>query len=773
MALGYNCGMASDGCNTTLNCGSTDGGPDCPMGQMCGANNMPNQCGPGICTPKTCQQLGFNCGMQGDGCGNAINCGMCPTNQVCAGGANPKNGVCGTVCTPKSCADQGFNCGAATDGCGGIINCGTCTGNQTCGAGGPNQCGVAGGGCTGLCLQQQTCPTMDGGPPATTSISGTVYAPNGTDPLPNTLVYVPNAPLKMFTDGVSPPHCDCTADVSGSPLVSAVTDYKGTFTISNMPVGMNIPLVIQNGRWRRLYTIPNVAACMNSAIPTSGAQQLRMPRTEGEFTTFDNIPRIAFVTGAVDTLECVLRKIGIADSQFSNPSGNGRVKMYMADPASAGGQGAPFNNKTPDETTLWGSQAAINQYDLVFFACQGAEFDKTAAAQQTVINYANAGGRVFTTHFGYVWLFNDTPFSTTANWNVAQPAFFTSDPETGYIVTSFPKGMTLAQWLQFIGASTTFGQMPVATLRHDFDGVIPPAQLWIYLQDANYPQDTPGVPMHYTFDTPVGAAPAQLCGKVLFDDFHVEDAECDPIKLTCPNNGKTCPGINLNECANPYNFPTECSNGPMTPQEKLLEFLIFDLGGCVAPPACPPETCMSQNVQCGPAPDGCGNIIMCGGCPSGQTCISGVCTSGCTPMSCMQQGFMCGMQGDGCGNVQNCGMCPSGTCGGGGTPGQCGSGICTPKTCAQQNYMCGAIGDGCGNVLNCGQCPQGEICGGMTPGQCYKPPCTPKTCMGLGYNCGQALDGCGSIINCGTCVAPQTCGGGTPPMANVCGGGAN
>jgi hypothetical protein len=750
--------MANDGCGNIINCGST-----CPPNEVCGGNNMTNKCGPGICNPKTCMQLGVTCGTTGDGCSGTVNCGACAANATCM------NGQCVVNCTPKTCGQQNFNCGAATDGCGTVIDCGTCSGNQTCGAGGPNLCGTSGT-CAGLCLKQQTCPMMG----QTTTITGTVYAPNGTDPLPDTLVYVPNgmqgAPswgLQPFQDGVATPHCNCGDDVSGNPLVSAVTDYKGNFTISNMPVGTSIPLVIQNGRWRRLYTIPNVAACTNTALPTSGPTQLRMPRVESEFTAYDNIPRMGFVTGAVDTLECVLRKIGIADSQFSNPSGNGRVRIYLADPSTAG-QGAPYNASTPDETTLWGTQAAINQYDLVFFACQGAEYDKLANQQQVVINYANAGGRVFTTHYGYVWLFNDTPFSTTAQWNVDQFPFFTSDPETGYIVTSFAKGMTLAQWLQYIGASPTFGQMQVATLRDDFTAINPPSQLWVYLNDPSYP---PMKPMHYTFDTPVGVPAAQQCGKVLYDDFHVEDAECDGI--SCPNNGQACLGLTQNECTNQYQFPTECSNGPMTPQEKMLEFMIFDLGGCIAPPVCKPATCASQGVQCGPAPDGCGNIIMCPGCPSGQTCIAGKCTMGCTPLSCATQGFMCGMQGDGCGNVQNCGTCPSGTCGGGGMPGQCGNGGCVMKTCAQQNYMCGAVGDGCGNIINCGVCPVGEICGGKTPGQCYKPPCTGKTCAQLGYNCGKATDGCGNIIDCGMCVAPQTCGGGTPPVANVCGGGAN
>ena len=49
-------------------------------------------------------------------------------------------------------------------------------------------------------------------------------------------------------------------------------------------------------------------------------------------------------------------------------------------------------------------------------------------------------------------------------------------------------------------------------------GVNSPAQLWMTIDDPDFHNVT----MHYTFNTPVGAAPASQCGKVLFDDFHVE-----------------------------------------------------------------------------------------------------------------------------------------------------------------------------------------------------------------------------------------------------------
>src|SRR5271154_3934201 len=97
--------------------------------------------------------------------------------------------------------------------------------------------------CTGLCLQQTSCPGSE-----TTSISGTVYAPNGVDPLPNVVVYVPNggpAPnygVTYITSGVA---CYPNGEpLSGSPLVSTTSGTNGTFTLNNMPVGANIPLVI-------------------------------------------------------------------------------------------------------------------------------------------------------------------------------------------------------------------------------------------------------------------------------------------------------------------------------------------------------------------------------------------------------------------------------------------------------------------------------------------------------------------------------------------------
>ncbi len=762
-ALGVTCGPAGDGCGGQLSCGT------CTTPQVCGGGSTPGVCGgTSGCVPQTCAMVGANCGPAGDGCGGVLQCGTCTAPTTCGGGAPGQPGKCGgsNNCVPTTCAALGMNCGPAGDGCGGLLDCGTlCPGNEICGGGGqPGVCGPTDAGalgCTGLCLQQTTCAATG----ATTTLTGTVYAPNGTDPLYNALVFVPNggpAPaygVQPFSPGV---HCgQCGSEVSGSPLVSTLTAPDGTFVLSNVPVGSNIPLVIQLGRWRRMTFIPSVASCVTTALT---AVQTTLPSEEAVLNPYDNIPLMAFSTGSVDGLECVLLKIGINANQFSDPAaqgGSGRIRLYKGE----GAPGAQFSANTPSATQLWGAGADagapdIDQYDMVYFPCQGAAFTKTAVQQAAVVNYGNAGGRVFATHFSDVWFLEPTPDVDAGQNNPWYPtATWVTDADlanaTGYINTSFARGQALAQWLQITGSSTTYAQMPLNALRNDFSLVSASSLLWVSLGAP--PTGTFTYPMHMTFDTPVGNPAASQCGRTIFDDFHVEDDS------STPTGGKI--------------FPAECPAGVMTSQEKMLEFMLFDLASCIIPttpitPTCTPETCASQGITCGPAGDGCGNLLACGTCTAPQTCggggVPGTCGgTPCAPITCATQGIQCGPADDGCGGLLQCGNCPNGeTCGGGGVPGKCGTTACTHLTCASQKIQCGPAGNGCGGLLQCGNCPSGEFCGYGAPGQCGSPDastCAPLTCAAQSISCGPAGDGCGGQLDCGTCTLPQTCGGGGVP----------
>lgn len=391
--------------------------------------------------------------------------------------------------------------------------------------------GARGQSCTGLCLQQVSCPSGQ-----TTSLSGTVYAPNGTDPLPNVTVYIPNAAVSAFTPGVSCPVIG--QPPSGSPLVGTTTAADGTFTLTNVPVGTNLPLVIQAGRWRRQLVVPGTTSCSSTSLQAGFA---RMPRNQTE----GDIPKIAVDTGAADSVECVLRKLGISDTEFTNPGGAGRINLYTA----SGAAGARIDTSTPAEPALMGNLANLDSYDVLMLPCEGNAFTKSATELSNLISFADAGGRVYSSHYGYEWMYQNPPFSSVASWNHQNPQLASG---TATVNTSFPDGATLAQWLQIVGASTTLGQIPINTIRFDQTGVVAPTQSWLTLNDSPYT----GAVMQFTFDTPVGTTPNK-CGRVLFNEYHVENSSAQT------SQGKS--------------FPAECTLGTITPQEKLLEYSLFDL----------------------------------------------------------------------------------------------------------------------------------------------------------------------------------------------------
>src|SRR6185436_21103792 len=100
--------------------------------------------------------------------------------------------------------------------------------------------------------------------------------------------------VQAFTDGAT---CEQCTTPSGSPLVTTKTNFKGEFTLKNMPVGNNIPVVFQIGKWRRQVTV-NTTACVDTPM---AAANTRLPKTHirtvnGVTTGEGNIPKIAITT---------------------------------------------------------------------------------------------------------------------------------------------------------------------------------------------------------------------------------------------------------------------------------------------------------------------------------------------------------------------------------------------------------------------------------------------------------------------------------------------
>jgi hypothetical protein len=80
---------------------------------------------------------------------------------------------------------------------------------------------------------------------------------------------------------------------------------------------------------------------------------------------------------------------------------------------------------------------------------------------------------------------------------------------------------------------------------------------------------------YFSFDTPVNAPPnpdggaPNYCGRAVFSDLHVAG---DP---------------STSDSMSP---PDGCSSGALSPQEKALEFMLFDLSSCVIPDTVAPPS---------------------------------------------------------------------------------------------------------------------------------------------------------------------------------------
>ena len=253
--------------------------------------------------------------------------------------------------------------------------------------------------CVGLKCQQKIC-----GGAATTSISGRVYDPAGKVPLYNVIVYVPNAPLEPFTKGAT---CDkCGTVTSGSPIVTTLTDSKGQFVLKDVPVGTNIPLVMQIGKWRRKINIPEVKECVDNPITDKNATRLPRNRKEGD------LPQMALVTGGCDELECLFRKMGIDDAEYTSGTGTGAMHLYQG---SGGGTVSGITSAQP----FWKDLTQLKKYDMVILSCECSEYpsNKGTDALNAMWAYANAGGRIFASHYHYYWFKSGpTDWQSTATW---------------------------------------------------------------------------------------------------------------------------------------------------------------------------------------------------------------------------------------------------------------------------------------------------------------------------------------------------------------------
>jgi hypothetical protein len=585
--------------------------------------------------------------------------------------------------------------------------------------------------CTGLACQVQNCVgnPFDAAPDAyaaTTTITGHVYDPAGVNVLNNVSVFIPNDPTATLPGFVPGPSCDpCTyAGGASAPATVAVTRTApdGSFTLTNVPSGANIPIVVQVGKWRRKITLPSVTPCSVNKILPEGTLRLPRNQTDGDNNHAD-LPKMAFVNGGgPDDLECLLLKMGLDPNEFGSlhMNTNRALHYYMSPDKPSTPLDPAYGESNLSGQVLWSSAATLGLYDLVILGCDGGDYTdngRSPGGYQNLTNYANGGGRVYLSHYSRSWMMNNPPWNQAAySW----PNSWTLGSLTATIDTSTPFG----QWLVNVKAATVAGDAGTMAIQAPHQTSVAPlgpgvrslmtAGPGVYAD----PNGSLNFSPNFEFDTPFqGGADggAAACGRVVYADFHVSSAD----KLSSPTSCSTS---------------ADCGYGSTCPPPT------GGLGTCNANPCTP----MTIGTDCAGAADyTCPNTIkgFCGcmgnsdcAAVGGGTCVNGVCSLA-----------TCFWNGD----------CPSGP------KQQCNGsapGICTPNTCTT-NANCANDGteqclnglcNGCNSDVDCPGAEtcskQGAVCTGnlaYAPQACAKSAMTPQE---------EALEY--ELFDLGACVVP-------------------
>jgi hypothetical protein len=513
-----------------------------------------------------------------------------------------------------ACGSSGTK-SAAGGGAGGTLV--SATDGATSGAGGSATISTNAAPCNGTgysCLVPK-CGTSDTG----TTVSGTVFDPSGKNPVYGAVVYIPDQPDQISEVSQGPGNlCGRCAQPSGSPIAGAVTSPDGSFVITQAPVGRQIPIVVQLGKWRRMTSIDINNPCTDNSV---GDHDLtRLPRSHGDGKKV-SLPKIAVATGAADRLQCLLLRMGMDASEFTNPDGPGSVNLYNQpsslgpdpsgryDPAINGG--APF----PDAAAFWSDINELTQYDMVLLACAGnqAATDPTRTApnpitdtaKASMVKYLASGGRVLAEHYNWAWIRSyppktagqsslpvPSPLGTdVASWfpyvdatDVSSSAVSAGSTALALVDTSFSKGRDFAQWLVAAEATQTLGTLPlVGDLKRtaiDELAQAPSAQRWLYQPASTADPTGAAAYAHYlSFNlTSSGLVvdrgskdATNLCGRFVYTGLHADSGDTT-----------THASDLADDKAKGAAFPSCCAVGDLNPTEKAMEFMLLELSACLS-----------------------------------------------------------------------------------------------------------------------------------------------------------------------------------------------
>jgi hypothetical protein len=330
---------------------------------------------------------------------------------------------------------------------------------------------------------EASAPTFSGQDTSLVAVTmrGTVYAPNGSLPLSNALVY--------FTSKEPDPipqqaYCDeCVKLTEGTFTVSGP---DGTFELeTQMPLGKQY-LVVQKGQFRRVRQIEVEKAGTLKIDRDDSTLPGRANLAKG-----DDVPRMVVLKddAAYDRIDESLTKLGITGFEVKN------------------------------DRRLLENATDLMSYHVVFVPC-GASDDPISASSTAKANvqaFVQAGGKLYVTDWSYEFV--RQPFSGFLSWEGenAQLGSGASGDEWDAPATAVDQG--LADWLSATGDPTFTVQGNWTTIASvnarpgkdpkGQDTTITP-KVWVTGRKQNGQ------------DYPTTVSFEDQCGRVLFSTYHTE-----------------------------------------------------------------------------------------------------------------------------------------------------------------------------------------------------------------------------------------------------------
>jgi hypothetical protein len=392
--------------------------------------------------------------------------------------------------------------------------------------------------------------TSEGGTlPIVGRLQGTVYAPEGTVPISQAMVYLTATMPDAIPAGV---YCDtCVHLTAYEPY--AYTKSDGTFDLAAYATGKQY-LVTQKGQFRRIRQVDVVKGDQ----PIAGD----LTRLPGKTDTpnGDTIPKIAMVVGGYDKIDYSMKKLGIEEF----------YRYGDAPPGFPGGDG-PGIKTAKAGNDLMGSTTELAGYHIVLLPCAAMGYSDTesggflcgqpSSQQKTSFaSYVDSGGKLYVTDFAYE--------AVRQTW----PGFITFYDDTMTPLTSPSQGIGTAcrggaedtpgtaqdpglkDWMNAIGDSSitleqSWSRIQKVTAQPGYDSAGKPVTI------------TPKVWMTSDIGTgtelPATVSFEQKCGRVLFSTYHAEGDDTSTLLA----------------------------------QEKALLYVLLEVGVCVGelPPPPPPR----------------------------------------------------------------------------------------------------------------------------------------------------------------------------------------